>query len=772
MRKGRFAGLHDNIRPAAGSIGRARAAAATLYVLAAPAGVAAAALLAGDPTWTAAAAIAGIALAGWAVRSLQPAEWGGPAAGEDADRAGRLVADFEASGSGWFWETNADGLLTYVSETVAQALGRNGPDLTGRPFVELLLVELGAASDLERPTLGFHIASRFPFANVVVVPNGRKDLCWSLSGRPRFDEVGRFLGFHGVGLDLGESQRSELRSSQAAVRDSLTGLPNRAAMRAMLDAALANAASRHEGCALFLIDLDRFKHVNDTLGHPIGDLLLKEVAQRLAAAIGSEGQVGRLGGDEFEALLPGIDEEGHLAALADRVIATVSAPYLVRGHGISIGASIGIAISRPNRTLADGLVKEADLALYAAKKSGRGTYRFFEPHMHAEETERQILEGDLKQAIAKGQLKLVYQPVVNAGSEALVGFEALVRWHHPVRGPLAPAEFLAMAEAGGQICAIGEWVIRTACAEAANWPRHLRLTVNLSQAEIEHGRIVAIVASALAASELDPERFELDLTEPTLLADKPEIRSALSGLKALGVRLSLDDFGIDAASVLSLKAVPLDRIKIHPDLLRAAMPEGNRAEAVLAAVVALAETLGMDVTAEGAETAEDLALIRRLGCDDVQGYLFGRPMAPGEAMALAAASEPDGSGETPQPRPARQSLIRRGALRWDGGSSPVRLRNISPEGAMIESKEQLAPGEQVELDLSAGVRLTGEVRWTQDGRIGIRFVELFALKRLGRAGRAAAPAMVKPAYLDSELAPDSPWAARQDRLSVKDVKRK
>ncbi|HWT11512.1 MAG TPA: EAL domain-containing protein [Allosphingosinicella sp.] len=771
MRKGRFAGFSVSAPEAMGRLPSGRRLIAAIAIPCAPLLVAGAALADPRPAALAAAVLLALLAGLGAFLCLVPGA-AGAAEGAEHDRAGRFVADFEQSGCGWFWETNADGLLVYVSEPVAAALGREPAALIGRRFVELLLVEDFEEADHQRPALGFHLSSRFPFADVIVSPNGRKDLYWSLSGRPRFDEVGRFLGFRGIGLQLSEAQQAERRSSRLAACDSLTGLANRARMRAMLDEALANSASRKEGCGLFMIDLDRFKLVNDTLGHPIGDLLLKEVAQRLAAVIGGEGQVGRLGGDEFEALLPGIDEEGLLAALAERIIGKISAPYVVRGHTISIGVSVGIAISRPGRTLADALIKEADLALYAAKGAGRGTYRFFEPEMHAQESERRILENDLRLAVAKGQLRLAFQPVVNAASEDLVGFEALLRWMHPVRGLLSPADFLPLAEATGLIGAIGEWVVRSACAEASKWPRHLRLSINLSLGELEQPHLAGTVAGALASSGLDPDRLELDFVEPALLADSQAIRSVLTGLKTLGVRLALDDFGQGAASIISLKSAPLDRLKIHPSLLRAALPDGSRAQAVLAAMMALAENLGMEVTAEGIETPVELALARKLGCDCIQGFLFGRPVAAEEALTLALASRPLTAGESVQPRPPRHSLIRRGSLHWRGGTLPVRLRNISADGAMLESAQPMASGSDVELDLFEGVRLAGEVRWSQDGRIGLRFAEAFDLKRLGKAGRAGAAGLLKPDYLRSELQPDSPWAARQDRLTIKDVKRK
>jgi diguanylate cyclase (GGDEF)-like protein len=769
MRKGRFAGLGSAGQPEPSARGRLAAA---VLVPAAPALVAIAALFRLEPVALAIAAAVGLLLGSFALFLLRadPAGESLAPAIEESDRARRMIADFEESGSGWFWESNADGLLTYLSEPLARGIGREPAELIGRRFEELLLVEESDGSGAERPTVGFHLTSRFPFANVIVVPNGRKDLCWSLSGRPRFDEVGRFLGFRGMGLVVSESQRTEILSSRAAGYDSLTGLANRARMRAMLDEALGNSASRKEGCGLLLIDLDRFKQVNDTLGHPVGDLLLKEVAQRLSTGIEGEGQVGRVGGDEFEALLPGVDEEGRLAAIAEQLIARVSAPYLIRGNTIMIGASIGISISRPGKSWADGLIKEADLALYAAKGAGRGTYRFFTPEMDAQENDRRILENDLRLAINKGQLRLAFQPIVGAASEDLVGFEALLRWSHPVRGLLAPADFLPLAVGSGLISSIGEWVVRAACAEASKWPPRLRLSINLSLAELEHAQLTGIIAGALGASGLDPDRLELDLPETALLADTDAVRSVLGTLKTLGVRLALDDFGAGPSSITTLNTAPIDRLKIHPALLRGGLPEAGRARAVLGAICGLAETLRMDVTAEGVETLDELQLVRGLGCTDIQGFLFGRPMTAEDALKLAQDSQSMSAKDVP-PRPPRHSLIRRGALSSAVGPRPVRLRNISAEGAMIESGDSIEAGSEVELDLD-GVRLDAEVRWAQDGRIGLRFAESFDLSRLGSLGRKTQAGVLRPDYLRSELDPESPWAARQERLSIKEVKRK
>ncbi|HEU0135296.1 MAG TPA: EAL domain-containing protein, partial [Allosphingosinicella sp.] len=631
-----------------------------------------------------------------------------------AEKARRFVADFEASGRGWFWETNADGCLTYVSEPLAAHLGLAASELIGRRFEEVFLLDSDGEDDSRR-TLGFHLSARFPFAEVVVRAPAAADVWWSLSGNPNFDDYGRFLGFRGLGSDLSEQRRSEAEATKLGRYDSLTGLPNRAMMRSMLDQALANADARRRGCALMIIDLDRFKQVNDTLGHPVGDKLLKKVAGRLTRVLGEDGQVGRLGGDEFEAILPGIEEEGRLSELAGRLIDRVSRPYRIEGHEIRIGTSVGIAVAVPGKTLAEGLIKQADVALYAAKADGRGTFRFFAQEMHALANERQILEKDLRQALAGNQLTLLYQPIVDSVSEEVVAFEALLRWNHPARGVLPPALVIPLAEESGLMPRIGDWVLRTACAEASKWPSHIRIAVNLSPVQFADAALAATVTGALAASQLDPERLELEINEAVFLTDRAVTEATLARLRGLGVRLALDNFGTGHSGLGHLRDSPLDKIKIDQSFVRGAASPGSRNGAIVRAIVVLAESLGMDTTAEGAETIEELSLIRRLGCSQVQGFVFARPMPAAEALALATESRP--SAEVVGfSRPPRHRLIRNGRLLWEGRTVPVRLRNISAGGAMIECDNQLDPGTCVELDLAEAGTLPARVRWCQQGQ--------------------------------------------------------
>jgi len=645
-----------------------------------------------------------------------------------AQRAARFIEEFEQAGRGWFWETTGRGALSYVSEHLAAHLKTAADDLIGRPFSELIGADEGSESER---TLGFHLSARLPFTDVTVRANTSAEIWWSLSGTPSFDEHGRFLGFRGIGTDLTQQRRSDEEINRLAKYDSLTGLPNRMLMRRTLDEALqGQKGAAPAGCALFLIDLDRFKNVNDTLGHPIGDALLKQVAQRLTNVIGDKGQIGRLGGDEFEAVLPGQDNGGTLGNLAERLIQQVSMPYSIEGHNIAIGASVGIAIAPPVGTCADALIRNADLALYSAKASGRGTFCFFAPEMHSEAQDRQLLENDLRKAIGRGELQLVYQPVVNAQTEELSGFEALVRWHHPARGVISPSLFIPLAEESGLIPQIGEWVLRTACAEASKWPEQIRIAVNLSPLQFVDPNLPQIVISALANSQIQPRQLELEITEGVFLVESESTDDMFARLKSLGVRLALDDFGTGYSSLGYLKKAPFDKIKIDQSFVRGAAKSGSRNAAIIRAIVTLAESLGMDTTAEGAETHDELTLIRELGCSHIQGYIFGRPMGPEEAGALAAQNKTVTADGFQFNRPPRQGLLKVANLQWNGMNMSVRVRNISTGGALIEGDRCLPPDSSVQIDLPGCGSLGATVRWTESRRMGIQFETEFDLRRL------------------------------------------
>ncbi|MGE0179881.1 MAG: putative bifunctional diguanylate cyclase/phosphodiesterase [Sphingomonas sp.] len=653
-----------------------------------------------------------------------------------AQRANRFIEEFEQAGRGWFWETTGRGALSYVSDQLAADLKTPAAELIGKPFTDLIGVDDSADTETSERTLGFHLSARLPFTDVTVRAKTAAEIWWSLSGTPSFDEHGRFLGFRGIGSDLTQQRRSEQEINRLAKYDSLTGLPNRALMRRTLDEALQPKSATATGCALFLIDLDRFKNVNDTLGHPVGDALLKQVAQRLTSVMSDRGQIGRLGGDEFKAVLA-VDDPGSLAALAERLIQQVSMPYLIEGHNISIGASIGIAIAPPGENCADSLIRNADLALYSAKAAGRGTFCFFAPEMHTEAQDRQMMENDLRKAIARGELALVFQPVVNAQSEELSGFEALVRWNHSARGLISPSVFIPLAEESGLILQIGEWVLRTACMEAAKWPENIRVAVNLSPIQFTDPNLPATIVSALANSQIQPRQLELEITEGVFLVESESTDDMFAKLKSLGVRLALDDFGTGYSSLGYLKKAPFDKIKIDQSFVRGAAKKDSRNAAIIRAIVTLAEDLGMDTTAEGAETHDELTLIRDLGCSHIQGYIFGRPMNPEDAGELAAQNKAVTADGFQFNRPPRQGILKVASIQWNGMTIPVRVRNISTGGALLESSRTLPTGSSVQLDLPGCGHLGAEVRWSDPKRMGIQFEQEFDLRLLA-PGKAAA----------------------------------
>ena len=650
--------------------------------------------------------------------------------------AARLVDEFEAQGSGWFWQTDRHGEITYLSAPVAAELAGLGLEAMGARLVDVLRVDSDLA-DTER-TLLFHFSSRTSFTDFSVcaategAPSAAGDRWWSISGRPVSDELGRFQGFIGSGSDLTEKRRSEAEITRLALFDGLTGLANRQRMKLSLDQTLAKRGVT----GLFLLDLDRFKAVNDTLGHQTGDALLQQVAVRLQRAVGDAGLVGRLGGDEFQVILPGEGNRDTLGHIARAVIGSLSQPYFINGSSITIGCSIGIAIAPDHGEGAETLIQGADLALYAAKADGRGVHRFYRQELLHGAQNRKRLEDDLRHAMAHDQLHLAYQPVVTTADERIVGYEALLRWEHPSRGPISPAEFVPVAEECGLIEPIGEWVMRTAAREAASWPGGIRVAVNVSPIQFANPNLPAIVAGVLAEAGLAAERLELEITEGVFLDDGERAEAMFAQLKTLGVRLALDDFGTGYSSLGYLKTAPFDKIKIDQSFVRGAIAPGNRNAAIIRAIVTLADTLGMETTAEGAEQQDEIALIRDLGCSHIQGYVYGRP-----ARADAVAEQLARGGGHAAPighkvsRSPRTTTLRSARMEIAGERGEVRLRNISATGAMIDGLD--VPPEAVGIDCLIEIiedqLFNATVRWAEGGKAGLEFARPFDLDRLGGA---------------------------------------
>ncbi|MDE2619539.1 MAG: EAL domain-containing protein, partial [Sphingomonadales bacterium] len=514
----------------------------------------------------------------------------GDASSED-HHALLLLRDFEQSGQGWFWSTDASGAITYISESVANALGRQRAELLGQPFHTQFALERDEAEDSAR-TLPLIFSANKTFSELPVrAAGGHAEIAWTITGRPQFDGQRRFLGYRGNGVEATERLRSHRAASRLAMYDSLTGLANRHRMGQRLVATLTAYAALQRPCAVMMIDLDRFKQVNDTLGHPAGDELLKQVAQRLQSACEKGVEIGRLGGDEFQVMLPDVEDRGRLGELAKRIIAIVSQPYQIEGSRCVIGASVGIAVAPYDGLTSEELVRGADLALYAAKGGGRGQFRFYSSELHETAEQRRRLEEDLRDALAKDQIRMCYQPLVSARTDMVIGGEALMRWQHPEFGDISPAVFIPIAEESDLVIALGEWAMRQACAEAMTWPGTIRVAVNVSPAQFAHPKFIANVTQALAQSGIAPDRLEIELTESIFVNDTETTERTFAAIKRLGVRLALDDFGTGYSSLGYLKHAPFDKIKIDKGFIHEVTVPGSRNPAIITAIVSLARAL-------------------------------------------------------------------------------------------------------------------------------------------------------------------------------------
>jgi len=432
--------------------------------------------------------------------------------------------------------------------------------------------------------------------------------------------------------DISDRQRAEERIVHMARHDALTDLPNRTMFRERLEYELKRI-KRGDALAVLCLDLDHFKSVNDTLGHPVGDELLKVVAERLRRCIREPDTIARLGGDEFAIIMTGMHAPTDPVVLAKRIRQAVIKPYILDGHQILADISIGISLAPIDATEPDLLLKNADMALYGAKADGRGTYRFFEPEMDARMKARRELDMDLRKALANGEFRLHYQPLVNIQNNEITAFEALLRWNHPIRGLVPPAEFIPIAEETGLIIPLGEWVLRGACQETANWPTNIKVAVNLSPAQLNSRNFTDVVVNALAASGVSANRLQLEITETVLLQNTFNTLATLQKLRALGVQIALDDFGTGYSSLSYLRSFPFDKIKIDRSFIQD-LTSGTEPFAIVHAIAGLAKNLNMISTAEGVETKQQLEALQALGCIEMQGYLFSHARPPAEIARM------------------------------------------------------------------------------------------------------------------------------------------
>ena len=547
-----------------------------------------------------------------------------------------LLREFDASGSDWLWQLDRKLKLTYMSRGMAQAIGVPLSTLLGAHASHILDPD-GTAVQLSEGMrmLMRHAAARTAFRDIAI-PIGHGRRWWSISAKPLVDAEGRFHGWRGVGSDITDTRLSGSDSVRAARLDPLTGVANRLLLREQLEEALLRQVGGDCDCALLLVDLDRFKLVNDTLGHSVGDQLLCEVARRIESCVGADGVVGRLGGDEFAVVWRGLGDRETLSALASRIIVELTRTVTIGAADLHIGATIGIARAPHDGNREETLMRCADLALYSGKEAGRGGHAFFEQQMFVDAEDYRSLENDVRNALGSDGLALHYQPIIDARTGRLVGREALLRWSHPQRGPIPPDQFVPIIEDAGLIHQIGDWVIREACAEAVLWPGDMRVAVNISAAQLSGAGIAETVLGALATSGLAPGRLELEVTESIFIGDDVGTLAALERLRAIGVRLVLDDFGKGYSSFGYLSRAQFSKIKIDRSFVAGAAEGERDCSAIVRAILALARGLAVETTAEGVETEREAGVMRALGCDQLQGYLFGRPVPAGELDHEAA----------------------------------------------------------------------------------------------------------------------------------------
>ena len=532
---------------------------------------------------------------------------------------------------------DAAGAVVLANPKVAGLLGVGEASLApGATHADLVAEVLGragvAAADLDRHLRREARLLRTRRAMVRTLEVGGRELSVTQAPMPDGGTIATLA-------DVTEQRRVEGRMNFLANHDALTQLPNRTLLRQRVEEAIVRAR-RGRGFAVHCLDLDKFKFVNDTMGHAVGDELLVQVAERLSRCLRETDTVARLGGDEFAILQADVSDEAGCAVLANRVLESVSAPYSIQGNDVVIGVSIGIACGPENGLDHGALLQAADTALYKSKEEGRGRYSFFAAELNDRLVARRDLERDLRSALENGELSLHYQPLLDASTQVICGFEALMRWRHPTRGMVPPSDFIPIAEETGMIRAIGAWAMDTACRQAMAWPVEAKVAVNVSAVQLRDADFRSMVTATLARTGLPAARLELEITESTLMSDGTNVVEVLQSLRETGVSVAMDDFGTGFSSLSSLNSFPFTRIKIDRSFVRD-LHERSNSQQIIRAIVTLGKTMGMSITAEGVETRLQLAFLEEVGCDVIQGYLVGRPIPDSEVAAtLRAQTKP------------------------------------------------------------------------------------------------------------------------------------
>ena len=575
-------------------------------------------------------------------RSFLTARIAESAMAEKNEVVSMLLREFEEGEADWLWHIDPSRRVRSVSPRFAFALGFTPEEIDGKPFIQLIA---GPAWETGQFPSSLHdlaerLKRRESFNNLLVrVTIAGQPRWWEISGTPKLADSGAFDGFRGVGSDVTEQRESSEKIAHMARFDTLTGLPNRMMVTEALGEAMRYAEQWRTKCAFLMIDLDRFKAINDTLGHLIGDQLLARVSERLKQLVTDNELCGRLGGDEFAVVVRDASDHNRVARVAQAVIDVLSRPYDIDHHTLYIGASVGSAIGPRDGTTVETLMRNADLALYRSKEEGGGMHSGYEPALHQLAEERRKLEFSLRRALELNEFTLNYQPVVDAVDESIVSFEALLRWHNEEHGQVSPAKFIPLAEDTRQIVPIGTWVLREACREAMRWPANIKVAVNVSGEQLLDPGFTASVVQALSVSGLPAQRLELEVTESIFVRDATTARNALEQIMALGCGVALDDFGTGYSSLAYIRNLRFSTIKVDRSFVQGAATGSRESLAIIRAVVAMAESLEMSTTAEGVETEHELEVIRQLGCRKIQGYYFGRPMAANDALALFQKSQ-------------------------------------------------------------------------------------------------------------------------------------
>jgi diguanylate cyclase (GGDEF)-like protein len=650
----------------------------------------------------------------------------GAGAGSSLSDAQKLamLEDLERSGLGWFWASDTDGRLAYLSATIAERLDVPIDELVGHPVAQIFQP---AASDGREKPLALRLGAHKAFTGLAVRAARRPDgAVLRLAGHPVFEPSGRFLGFRGTGADITEEWYREEETERLAKFDSLTGLANRHRMAQFIESTLTAFRAAKRNCAVMMLDLDRFKQVNDTLGHAAGDELLKQVADRLKRAIDRECEIGRLGGDEFQVMLPDLDDRGVLGEIAMKVIAMLKQPYSLAEGRCVIGSSVGIAIAPHDGVTREEVVRSADLALYAAKNGGRGQFRFYSGELENETIFRRRLEADLGTGLSENQLFVKYQPVIEAKSGKVTTLEAKICWNHSQRGEIDEEEFASILDGSSLVGDVGRWAIREACSHAALWPESVRVAIGVPVALFSEQGFVDTVAEALSEADLPANRVELGISEAVFFGDANEVDRTLGRLFKLGVRLTLDEFGSGYSSLAYLRRAPFDTIRIDSRLVAEADRETNGGESrelgLVRAIVALAGALGMDTLAGGIETMSLNHALTECGIGFVQGpiYYEAAPRETVEAEIMGEGWRIDPSSDRTA-RARRRTVLRKINVIHDDHSYEVTLRNLSRTGALIQGLMDVPKGTQFVVDLGGGQLAVATVTRTNGDTQGLEF---------------------------------------------------